>query len=71
MRGDGKTDDDRHRDNAQDLGEFVRRLSHGVITDVPSGSIQGPFTVPGAPLFAGTTKLFIGKASRNIRVHAV
>jgi len=60
------TDDARHKSNARDLSVFVKRLSHGAISEVASGSIQGPFSVPGTPLFAGTTNLFVGKASRNI-----
>ncbi len=63
-----KTDDTRHIANARDLSLFVKRLSHAASSEVASGSIQGPFPVPGTPLFAGTTNLFIGKASRNIRL---
>lgn len=62
-----KTDDGRHEANAAALGTFVKRLSHGVTMELRSGSIYGPFAVPGKPLFAGTTKLFIGKVTRDLR----
>ena len=62
-----KTRDENHHRNAADLGHFVARLSSGRITALASGSIVGPFAVPGAPLFDKPPSLFVGKASRNIR----
>lgn len=62
-----KTDDDRHAANSVALGTFVKRLSHGATAEIRSGSIYGPFSVPGTPLFEGTAELFIGKVTRDIR----
>jgi hypothetical protein len=63
----GKTNDARHSANAAALDTFVKRLSHGAVSELRSGGIHGPFSVPGTPLFAGTAKLFLGKVIRNLR----
>lgn len=64
-----KTSDEKHTCNAADLDTFLKRLSHGDVTEVPRGEIRGPFVVPGEPLLAANTrvKLFIGKVVRNLR----
>jgi hypothetical protein len=56
-----RTSDGRHRANARDLTAFVHRLS-GVPAPAPlTGTLQGPFTVPGIPLFPRASSLLIGK----------
>jgi hypothetical protein len=62
-----KTTDERHNANSAALDAFVGRLTHGSVTHVRDGGLHGPFPVPNVPLFAGTTGLFIGKVSRNLR----
>lgn len=62
-----RTDDEKHRTNAQDLDNFVLRLSRGSVVSVPSGVLLGPFRTPGPPLFRSALPLFLGKAVRNLR----
>ncbi|MCA2991695.1 hypothetical protein [Gemmatimonas sp.] len=52
--------------NARDLDVFVNRLSRGAVTAVEPGVLHGPFTVPGAPLFAKPASLYVGKAIRVV-----
>jgi hypothetical protein len=59
--------DRNHQGNAEDLDRFVHRLSHGAQLSVPTGQLIGPIIVPGAPLLAAGTHLFIGKVMRNLR----
>jgi hypothetical protein len=66
-----RTLDENHRKNASDLDLFVRRLSHGAVKTIGNGEIQGPFNVPGAPLFSNPEILYIGKISRNIRSRVI
>lgn len=61
-----KTDDEKHRRNAADLDQFLRRISHRPISMNGPG-IQGPFTIPGLPLIDGPGQLFVGKVQRNLR----
>jgi hypothetical protein len=62
-----KTSDHKHARNAADLNTFVKRLSHGSVTAVHRGGIEGPFAVPGAPLFSSKVDLFLGKVYRSLR----
>ncbi|MDO8750022.1 MAG: hypothetical protein Q7K03_02610 [Dehalococcoidia bacterium] len=62
-----KTDDVKHKCNADDLNDFVFQLSRGDISKVKSGVIYGPFTVRGTSILTRQVNLFIGKVSRNIR----
>jgi hypothetical protein len=62
-----KTIEDKHVQNANDLNSFVSRLSHGAVTGVRTGEIQGPFILPGAPLVEAKVNLFIGKVTKDIR----
>ena len=62
-----KTSDDRHVRNAEDLNTFAKRLSHGSVTTVHRGGIEGPFAVPGAPLLSAKVALFLGKVYRSLR----
>jgi len=62
-----RTQDELHKRNADDLRDFVRRLSRGTITDVKSGEIFGPFMVPGVPLFSAKVDFYVGKVSTNLR----
>ena len=54
------------KSNAKDLDVFVKRLSRGAVTAVEPGVLYGPFTVPGAPLFAEPASLYVGKAIRVV-----
>ena len=54
------------KSNAKDLDVFVKRLSRGAVTAVEPGVLHGPFTVPGAPLFAEPASLYVGKAIRVV-----
>jgi len=63
-----KTSDEKHEANATDLNNFLKRITHGKINSVVSGHLYGPFSVPGAPLLSSQVKLFVGKATRNLRV---
>lgn len=66
-----KTDltiDSRHQANARDLDDFVRRLTEGRQSSLEPGTLQGPFTAPGNPLFRDVPPpLYIGKAILNLR----
>ena len=62
-----KTSDDKHIRNAADLDSFVKRLSHGSVTAVHRGRIEGPFVVPGPPLLSANVALFLGKVYRGLR----
>jgi hypothetical protein len=64
--GIDKTSADRHERNAADLNTFVKRLSHRAVTDVRRGAIEGPFTVPGAPLISAKVDLFLGRVCRSL-----
>jgi hypothetical protein len=63
-----KTKDQNHHRNAADLDCFLGRLSHQPSSHVHVGSLVGPFTVPGTPLIRSHIRLYIGKASRNLRM---
>ena len=63
----GKTTDERHHENAEDLNAFVGGLPDGVVTTVEEGTVQGPFELPGHPLFHSPIPFYIGKAVRNLR----
>ena len=65
-----KTSDDKHARNAEDLNTFVKRLSHGSVTAVRRGGIEGPFAVPGAPLLSTKVDLFLGKVYRSLRTRS-
>ena len=52
--------------NHKDLVRFINRISHGAVTEVRSGILYGPFTVPGAPLFDAPAALYFGKAVRRL-----
>jgi hypothetical protein len=56
-----------HLRNTADLNAFTKRISHGAVIGIHDGDIEGPFSVPGVPLFADKVRLFIGKVSRNLR----
>ena len=62
-----KTSDARHAANARDLERFVSRLSRGADDSISVGQLQGPYVVPGMPLFESPPALFIGKVQRNLR----
>jgi hypothetical protein len=62
-----ETMDHNHEINDRDLCSWLRRISRGQYNSVPHNSIVGPITVPGTPLLSGSTRLYVGKAQRNIR----
>lgn len=66
-----ETKDTLHKNNAQDLSDFLLRLGgepHGKPVLENSYEFQGPFTVPGAPLFEQPPPLLIGKIVTDRRV---
>jgi hypothetical protein len=65
------TRDNRHARNALDLDRFVGALSKGKISSISPGQLEGPFVVPGTPLFLKIPRLYIGKATRNLRAAGV
>ncbi|MGE0623831.1 MAG: nucleotidyl transferase AbiEii/AbiGii toxin family protein [Pseudomonadales bacterium] len=62
-----RTRDEKHRQNAEDLDRFVRRLSHGEVEMVGDGEIRGPFRLPTYSSVEGQVQLYIGKVTRNLR----
>jgi len=62
-----ETDDERHRKNARDLRNFVRRLTAGAVREVVPGALMGPFAVRGKPLGAEPLPLYLGKVTTNLR----
>ncbi len=62
-----KTDDAKHRINAQAYNDFVRRLHGGTLLDVELQGLMGPFVVAGAPLFSDPPPLLIGKITTDRR----
>jgi len=63
-----KTRDSKHAKNEQDYRAFVNRLT-GVLSDAHEPTPRlGFFTVPGAPLFAGGSRLLIGKLLTDCRL---
>lgn len=62
-----KTRDDRHARNANDLAEFVARLTHGMHADLKPGQLAGPISVPGQPLVGHGPQLYVGKVVRKVR----
>jgi len=62
-----KTQDRHHARNHEDLSAFLRLLSGQLSLDVMPGVLYGPYPVAGEALFQNTTRLFIGKVSRNMR----
>jgi hypothetical protein len=62
-----RTVDEKHARNGRDLDAFVHRLSHGSVPRINSGTIHGPFEVPGAPLFGNLPSFFIAKVTCDIR----
>lgn len=61
-----QTLDEKHRRNAADLNQFLRRISHSAVATSGPG-IFGPFTVPGLPLLERPGLLFVGKVTRDLR----
>ena len=52
--------------NAQDLEQFITRLTAGKVVRVPAGILVGPLRVPGDPLFASPAELYLGKIIRRV-----
>ena len=62
-----KTNDEKHRRNAEDLDRFLQRMSHDPQVHLTAGRLIGPLLVPGAPLLRSSVKLYVGKVTRSIR----
>jgi hypothetical protein len=63
------TSDAKHLKNATDLDAWLSRISNGQYPSIKSGSVVGPVSLPGAPLLASTSRLYLGKAVRDIRAN--
>lgn len=61
------TTDARHALNDADLFSWLKRVSRGRHLSVKSNSVIGPMDIPGPPLLSGPTRLYVGKATRNLR----
>jgi hypothetical protein len=46
---------------------FLARLSGRSTSEIEKAGLMGPFTVPGAPLFANSSPLLIGKVVTRLR----
>jgi hypothetical protein len=57
----GHVNDEKVKQNAQDLGRYVTRLTGGVITSVPEGVLLGPLSVPSPESIWGGVSLYLGK----------
>lgn len=53
--------------NAQALGDFLSRLTHGAATALPPGQLVGPFLLPGNAFIPADMPLLIGKAVRVLQ----
>ena len=53
--------------NQRDLDRFLRRISRGEVAASAAGRLNGPFRVPGTPLFGNVAALYVGKAVREMR----
>lgn len=62
-----KTQDRRHAKNAADYGLFLARLAGNATSLTDEARLQGPFLVPGAPLFENVPPLFVGKITTHRR----
>ena len=60
------TTDTKHDSNARDLDQFVTRIS-GRQDPLKSGTLLGPFKVPGKPIVETEISLYFGKAVENKR----
>jgi hypothetical protein len=50
-----------HERNRRDLDNFVACLSRGQVQNLVAEKLEGPFKVPGMPLFENPAALYIGK----------
>ena len=62
-----RTDDKKHRRNAQDLQRFLKRLKPCNMAD-PASGLLGPFTVPGQPLVRTSVRFYVAKVSIDLRL---
>ena len=58
-----KTQAERHARNAADYGAFLHRLGGGSAGQQEPTGLQGPFVVPGSPLFETVPPILIGKVT--------
>jgi hypothetical protein len=52
--------------NAEDLSQFVRRLSSGSVASLEEGVLHGPIQVRGEALAARPAALYVGKVTRRL-----
>lgn len=64
-----KTRDEHHVRNAQDLLAFVNAVAREKADFLVPATLYGPFSFPSVDV-GGSTELFIGKVSRDLRSHA-
>ena len=57
----GHVNDEKVKQNAQDLGKYVTRLTGGAITSVPEGVLLGPLSLPSLESIWGGVSLYLGK----------
>jgi hypothetical protein len=62
-----KTHDNNHLRNAVDLLSFMNALKPGVASELHSGKLYGPFTVPGGKLLKVIPEFYIAKVTRDLR----
>lgn len=63
-----RTTDEKRAQNARDLRDFARRLSHGGVSEVEDGGIYGPFAVAEPPLSVQRApSVYIGKIRCDVR----
>lgn len=62
-----KTKDENHSRNTQDLLNFINALDPGGLSELTSGKLYGPFSVPGGKLLMKKPEFYIGKVTRNLR----
>ena len=61
----------KHLVNASDLNAWTDRASGGAFTGISSGQVVGPITMRASDLLKGTSRLYVGKAVRNLRASGV
>ena len=57
----GHVNEEKVKQNAQDLSRYVIRLTGGAITSVPEGVLLGPLSIPSSESIWGGVSLYLGK----------
>lgn len=61
-----ETSDKLLADNQRDMERFLERLTHGEQRSLDTGTLAGPFTLPGSDFISSETEFFIGKVRREL-----